>query len=1526
MIITKRALLFFITVFMLAGSCLYGMDNPFHYDTGINDCDVVKYNGEYYITGNWLGGDMYQSRNLSDWGQRKHIFTWDNTWYTADNEIPTKDIHGTHIAYDNGVFHLYAHLGSDIVYAVSDNVTGPYYEPYDAAFDTSTIDADTFKDEDGTLYYYSTRFGGVSHNHNDYRTMSDYSTLTSSPTTLIWPTDGWEINPEQDYFVSINPKINEGSFVFKYRNKYYMLYNANHTGDTSYALGCVVADSPTGFSNSGKQPEPILNKTVYNDGTTDQTIYTIGQPWLVDGLNGFEKWIGYFAKDTMLGSGRTQRIDRVHFLDREFYVDGPTNRYTPGYHPGPAEPQLRSLFYLPDGAIPSTDWTKRLLGTWQILDNQAYQSDQSTFSFNVVNRDSATNYLFEANVRMPQVQDQEDKVGVIAYFKNPTNWVTVGLDRSLGYGADNWYCQVRTDSFNSVVRAGSFNGTLDYSVYHKIRVERNGAIFRVWIDDELPPNFANIDSGITEPGVPGIFSDHAAALFDGVVYTIGWDECDSEIRGWGDAINDSMSGSWSVSSTGLSVSSGSGSIYKGDLMPTYEFSTHIYKTGTADGVMGAIPVVIDPNNFLEASFDLVNDALIVGGVADGIALTNETVSVPDKEDYNLRAVKLPDCVKFFVDGLEVLTYDISFGDSQVGLFAENMDAGFNGILVYRTEADSLPSGWSNTDIGDATFEGSAGYNEGTFAINASGYDIWSTSDDFHYVYQAYSGDGEIIARLVSQDYPHEWCKSGVMFRDGLDSDAAMVMLTHCGQGRLQLNWREDTGSTALQIQPPDYPYDSNIWLKLQHSGTAYSAYYSYDGLIWTYIGTCTPGFDEDNLKVGMAVCSHHVDRINGAVFDNVSINTSLDLSIPAAPAGLSAIAGDGYVALDWSDNTEADLACYTVYRSVTSGSGYSLVASELTSSEYLDDMVENGVTYYYVVTSSDTAPNESLDSSEVSATPLGIVAATLSLETYYEFENDVSDSTGNLNNAVATGSPVYASGIFGQAIEFDGVDDYLTLPTDIANYDDITVAAWVKWDGGNDWQRIFDFGNNTTEYMCLTPLTTRDTLCFAISVTSNDSGQQLLEADPLPTDQWVHVAVTLDGDIGTMYVNGEVVDSETITLNPTDFYPLYNYIGKSNWNDPLLSGKVDDFRIYNYALNSTEIADLAGMIAHYVFDSDADDSSGHNNDIVATGSPEYSVGRIDQSIVLDGVDDYLTLPTDIANYDDITIATWVRWNGGNDWQRIFDFGNNTTEYLYMTPLTNRDTLCFGITITSNGSGIQLLESTPLPTGEWVHVAVTLNGDIGTMYVNGSVVDSETITLNPTDFNPLYNYIGESQWNDPLFDGQIDDFRIYNYALSSTEIVDLASMGGGLVFSDSFEVAEWDGNWIEDNQNDWFISTQRAVDGTYSAELDGDALNATLTSIDIDLQGISNATIMFSWLIESSLESNDFIAFDISTDCGETWVQKALLQGNYDMEGVWQDESIDLTGITSGSLKIRFVGTLSQSNEDVNVDMVEVITW
>ncbi|NPE30436.1 PKD domain-containing protein [Methanococcoides sp. SA1] len=158
--------------------------------------------------------------------------------------------------------------------------------------------------------------------------------------------------------------------------------------------------------------------------------------------------------------------------------------------------------------------------------------------------------------------------------------------------------------------------------------------------------------------------------------------------------------------------------------------------------------------------------------------------------------------------------------------------------------------------------------------------------------------------------------------------------------------------------------------------------------------------------------------------------------------------------------------------------------------------------------------------------------------------------------------------------------------------------------------------------------------------------------------------------------------------------------------------------------------------------------------------------------------------------------------------------------------------------------------------------------------------------------------------------------------TSTVSVKEASNVPQEVFYDSFEQGEWNGLWDEGSRRDWFDSTQRSTGGIYSAEVDGSASDSTLTSKFIDLDGRTSATVTFSWYIESSLDSGEYLAFDVSKDGGSTWTEKAILRGNVDLENTWHEESIDVTDINS--LMIQFRGKMSRYNEDANVDEVRVL--
>ncbi len=162
----------------------------------------------------------------------------------------------------------------------------------------------------------------------------------------------------------------------------------------------------------------------------------------------------------------------------------------------------------------------------------------------------------------------------------------------------------------------------------------------------------------------------------------------------------------------------------------------------------------------------------------------------------------------------------------------------------------------------------------------------------------------------------------------------------------------------------------------------------------------------------------------------------------------------------------------------------------------------------------------------------------------------LTDSSGNFNTGTLTGSTGWTAGVSGNALSLTG--GRANLPSGIASgLDDFTIATWVRLDSLDTWSRIFDFGTGTTVNMFLTAEAggTNGPLRFAITTSGNGSGEQQLNGPALADDTWYHVAVTLSGNTGTLYVNGAAVATNTnMTIHPAALgNTTQNYLGDSQY-------------------------------------------------------------------------------------------------------------------------------------------------------------------------------------------------------------------------------------------------------------------------------------------------------------------------------------------------------------------------------------------
>jgi hypothetical protein len=399
-----------------------------------------------------------------------------------------------------------------------------------------------------------------------------------------------------------------------------------------------------------------------------------------------------------------------------------------------------------------------------------------------------------------------------------------------------------------------------------------------------------------------------------------------------------------------------------------------------------------------------------------------------------------------------------------------------------------------------------------------------------------------------------------------------------------------------------------------------------------------------------------------------------------------------------------------------------------------------------------------------------------------------ADASGNSNHGTMNGGTAWTTGKIVGAADLAGTNGYIALPGGIVSgTDTITIAAWVNLDTASNWTRIFDFGSGTSTTMFLTPRNGANGK-IRFTIKNSASSEQIIDGQSaLPTGGWHHVAVTLNGPTGTLYVDGAQVGSNTsMTIKPSDLgATTQNWIGRSQYPDPYLDGRVDDFRIYDQALPADEIAALAapGMIAWYKFDQTGGitvaDSSGDFNHGTINGGAAWTTGKVGNAVDLNGTNGYIALSSGIVSgADTITIAAWVNLDSVNNWTRIFDFGTGTSTNMFLTPKNGANGK-IRFAIKNNGSSEQIIDGqSTLPTGGWHHVAVTLNGSTGTLYVDGTQVGSNTsMTIKPSDLGATtQNRIGRSQYtSDPYLDGRVDDFRIYNQALSAGEIATLAGL-------------------------------------------------------------------------------------------------------------------------------------------------------
>lgn len=193
------------------------------------------------------------------------------------------------------------------------------------------------------------------------------------------------------------------------------------------------------------------------------------------------------------------------------------------------------------------------------------------------------------------------------------------------------------------------------------------------------------------------------------------------------------------------------------------------------------------------------------------------------------------------------------------------------------------------------------------------------------------------------------------------------------------------------------------------------------------------------------------------------------------------------------------------------------------------------------------------------------------------------------------------------------------------------------------------------------------------------------------------------------------------------------------------------------------------------------DSSGYGRNGTLIGGADWSDGN---GIQLDGYSGYVTMPSGIlSGLNNITVSTKVLVDSSISYPSwIFSFGNTSDSY------NNENANYFGLLLNADNYRVVLSKtrwsneqntkcSTALSSGVWKYITYTQNGRTGTLYIDGvQVAQNSNISYDPSDIeNNVANFIGRAPYTaDRYFNGRISDFRVYNRALSKSEILDIVN--------------------------------------------------------------------------------------------------------------------------------------------------------
>ena len=261
----------------------------------------------------------------------------------------------------------------------------------------------------------------------------------------------------------------------------------------------------------------------------------------------------------------------------------------------------------------------------------------------------------------------------------------------------------------------------------------------------------------------------------------------------------------------------------------------------------------------------------------------------------------------------------------------------------------------------------------------------------------------------------------------------------------------------------------------------------------------------------------------------------------------------------------------------------------------------------------------------------------------------------------------------------------------------------------------------------------------------------------------------------------------------------------------------------------------------------------------------------------DGVNDYVNLP-DFSYLNDLSFSAWFKIDTRNTWERIFDFGRGNSGDIFLTTKGGRTGGDLELTIHPFGGTYTIDPGVTCDDGQWHHVAFTYDkGSAGmVLYIDGQNMGSNSYnTYSLSDFDSGQNfYLGKANWDDPYYDGKMDEVRVWNASLTQSQI------------------QAWMHKPIDTNHGNYSNSTSDNLKAYYQMS------NGSGTSLTDNSANSNTGTL-------TNMDNNDWVT---------SYAPISTLNSSYttDVEALWSASGTSASDASNG-LSMTVSSTLAEAN-------------